>query len=259
MELLIPVGWALLIASMMLSLFLLSRVTEVPLPHHLVNSTHSSIKGLVILLTGTSGWRRFDQGLAEKLAAAGYPVLGLDTLRYFFKKRKSPAILAADLSKAIREQGLEGIDLVFIGHGKGADVLPFAVNLLEPSLKARVSLVTLLGVARLASFHLRLSDLMSGGRNGLFPLQVSPELKRMEVFSGLCVYGNRDRVSLGRNLKRVPAMEVREVQGGRVFTDGDMVAGLVLEKLAHLKAAASPVQSLTTESVRPVESPSATL
>lgn len=255
MELLIPIGWALLIASTMAGLFLLSRVTEVELPHHFIENKGSARRGLVVLLTGTGGWLRFDQRLAEKLASAGYQVLGLDSLRYFFKKTKSPAILASDLSKAILEQGGLNKKLIFIGHGKGADVLPFAVNLLDPQLKVRVHLVTLLGVARLASFYLRFSDLMSGGRSGPFPLQVSPELKRMEVVSGLCVYGNKDLVSLARNLKRIPSMEVREIPGGRVFTDSDLVARLVLEKLENLDLAETR-RIPDPEPVRPSEGPS---
>lgn len=223
----------LLIATSMGVLYLTSRVSDQPLPHNLVPSSGGAPRGLAVVLSGERGWIRFDQKLSEYLAAARLDVLGLDSLRYFYHKKKTPAKLAADLSEAIRQwaQAQKGnFEIVFIGYAKGADVLPFAVNLLEPELRQRIKLVALLGVGRLASFRLQLSDLWGRGRSSLFPAQVTPEIRKLEDIPGLCVYGDKDRVSLCRNLKRVTKMDVKEISSGPVFQDSAEIADLILGK-----------------------------
>ncbi|MEZ0390787.1 MAG: AcvB/VirJ family lysyl-phosphatidylglycerol hydrolase [Pseudobdellovibrionaceae bacterium] len=233
MEFLIPFFMAILITICMGALFLISRVSELPLPHVHFESQQGSPKGLAVILSGASGWVKFDQRLAEIFSAARFEVMGLDSLRYFFQKKKTPALLAEDLSRVIQEwldshPGQH--DIIFVGYSKGADVLPFAVNLLKEELRSKVKMVALLGVARLAAFRLGLGDLLKGGRSGPYPHQVTPEIRKLENIPGMCIYGDQDRVSLCRNLKRVPSMEVREVKGGPTFHDADQVAEMILSK-----------------------------
>lgn len=252
-SLVIPFLLAFLIALFMGALFLISRISDLPLPHFRLASTQGSPRALAIVLSGSGGWIRFDQRLAEALSAAQMDVLGIDSLRYFFWKKKSPALLASDIANMIRqwqEKQSEAKDLILIGYSKGADVLPFAVNLLEPDLRDKVKLVALLGVARLAAFRMSLGDLMTGGRKGLFPLQVSPEIKKLDPLPGLCIYGHQDRVSLCRNLKRVSSMEVHEIQGGSVFYEVEPILNLILQKYEK------QIQEPETEILEPQRAPS---
>jgi type IV secretory pathway VirJ component len=224
---------AFLIVFSMGFLFLISRVTELPIPHNTVSSAAGSPRALAIILSGIGGWIRFDQRLAETLAAARFDVIGIDSLRYFYQKKKTPAMLAQDLSNVMRQwlqEQKEDLEIVLVGYSKGADVLPFAVNLLEPELRNRIQLIALLGVGRLATFKIQLSDLLGRGRSSLFPVQVTPEIRKLENIPGLCIYGDKDRVSLCRNLKRVPSMEVKEIRSGPVFHDSGAIADIILTK-----------------------------
>jgi len=72
-------------------------------------------------------WRlgRTRQRRGGSLAANGIPVIGLDSLRYFWSAR-SPQGLGADLDRMIRyyltQLGKQRV--VLIGYSQGADVLP---------------------------------------------------------------------------------------------------------------------------------------
>lgn len=59
------------------------------------------------------------------MAARGIPVVGFDSLRYFWKKR-TPEGLAADLDRVLRYYGRHWgkSKLILIGYSQGADVLP---------------------------------------------------------------------------------------------------------------------------------------
>jgi len=245
-----PILLAFLITLFMGTLFLVSRISDLPLPHFIMNSTQGKPRALAVILSGSGGWIRFDQRLAEALAEAKMDVIGIDSLRYFFWKKKSPAILASDLTRVIRhwmETQNGPKELILVGYSKGADVLPFAVNLLEQELRDQVKLVALLGVARLAAFRMSLGDLLTGGRKGLFPLQVSPEIKKLDQIPGLCIYGDKDRVSLCRNLKRVSSMEVHEIKSGPVFHETEPILDLLLRKYSENSQEAQVVDSALAE------------
>lgn len=225
-------GLCFLISLSMGFLYLVSRVSALPLPHAFLKSPSANPKALAIVFSGPAGWIGFDHRLGEALSESKMDVMGIDYLRYFFWKKKTPALLAQDLTDMIQawtqEKG-ESAKVVLVGYSKGADVLPFAINLLSDEMKSRIQLVTLISVSRLANFTLHLSNLLMGG-HGPFALKVGPEIRKLEGIPGLCIYGNRDLVSLARNLKTISNMEVREVQGGPIFQDAQAVAEIIIKK-----------------------------
>ena len=78
--------------------------------------------------------------MAAALSAKGIPVVGLDSLRYFWTAR-TPEGLAADTDRMIRYYlahfGKKRV--LLIGYSQGADVLPFAVNRLPAATRAHAS------------------------------------------------------------------------------------------------------------------------
>ena len=84
-----------------------------------------------IIMSGDGGWAGLDKDVAAALAAHGIPIVGLDSLRYFWSAR-TPEGLAADTDRMIRYYlaHLNKKRVLLIGYSQGADVLPFAV---EPS------------------------------------------------------------------------------------------------------------------------------
>ena len=112
-----------------------------------------------LLLTGDGGWAGLDQELAARLAAAGVPTVGLNSLKYFWKAR-TPEEATRDVTRILRHYlaAWHKERVLLIGYSFGADVLPFVVNRLPAELRARVVSVSLLGIDASASFEVHLSD-----------------------------------------------------------------------------------------------------
>lgn len=55
---------------------------------------------MVVYLSGDGGWNAFSQGFCQAIAQAGMPVVGIDALKYF-RKKKSPGLVAEDISQLI--------------------------------------------------------------------------------------------------------------------------------------------------------------
>jgi type IV secretory pathway VirJ component len=103
---------------------------------------------LAVIYSGDGGWRDIDKQIGEVLAAGGMPVVGVDSLRYFWRRR-TPKEVARDLPAILHHfeelWGTRGA--VLVGYSFGAGVLPFAVNRLAEAERARVVQVSLLGLA----------------------------------------------------------------------------------------------------------------
>jgi type IV secretory pathway VirJ component len=184
-----------------------------------------------ILMSGDGGWAGLDQEIAGALSAKGIPVVGLDSLRYFWSAR-TPQGVAADTDRMIRYYSAHfgKKRVLLIGYSQGADVLPFAVNRLPPASKAQVALVAILGMSEHALFEFHVSNWLSDDNSGPPTL---PEVNRITGVPVLCIYGEDEHDSLCPKLD--PAkVKIVKLKGGHHF-DGDY-AGLANQILT----AASP-------------------
>ncbi|MGO9424754.1 MAG: virulence factor family protein [Steroidobacteraceae bacterium] len=180
-----------------------------------------------IILSGDGGWAGLDKEVALALSARGIPVVGLDSLRYFWTAR-TPDGLAADTDHMIRYYlaHLDKKRVLLIGYSQGADVLPFAVNRLPAATRARVSLTALMGMSEHALFEFHVSSWISNGSSGPPTL---PEVARLAGTPVLCIYGEDDNDSLCPKLDP-RTVRVVKLKGGHHF-NGDY-ASLAREILA---------------------------
>ncbi|HKW83772.1 MAG TPA: AcvB/VirJ family lysyl-phosphatidylglycerol hydrolase [Burkholderiaceae bacterium] len=146
-----------------------------------------------VLLSGDGGWAGIDKGIAEALVQKGVPVVGFDSLRYFWSPR-TPEGLAGDLDRIIRYYAArwKRKEVILIGYSQGADVLPFAFNRLPARTRASVRLTALLGLGQKASFEFHLSNWI--GPSGDKP--IAPEAAKLAAARTLCIYGQDERDSL---------------------------------------------------------------
>lgn len=191
-----------------------------------------------IFLSGDGGWAGLDKDLAGALAARGLPVVGFDSLRYFWSAR-TPAGLAADLDRLIRAYAARWhcTELVLVGYSQGADVLPFAVNRLPAATRRQVSQLVLLNPGARASFEFHLESWLHRDEDGL---PTAPELARLSAPEVLCVYGRDDEDAICPRLS--PAQARRLALPGDHHFDGDYaaLAARVLAALAMTNAPAAP-------------------
>ena len=183
-----------------------------------------------IIMSGDGGWAGIDQNIAAALSAKGIPVVGWDSLRYYWTAR-TPDGLAADTDKMIRYylSHFGKNRVLLIGYSQGADVLPFAVNRLPASTKGPVSLMAILGMSEHALFEFHVSSWISDDNSGPATL---PEVNRVTGMPVLCIYGEDEQDSLCPKLDPTK-FNVVKVKGGHHF-DGNY-AGLADDILAAAK------------------------
>lgn len=110
---------------------------------------------VTLFLSGDGGWRDLDRDVAGEMAKLGYPVVGIDTLRYYWQ-HKTPEQSAADLSELMQHyrQKWGTKRFVLTGYSFGADVLPAIYNRLPVEDQQRIDAVMLLAFARSGSFEI---------------------------------------------------------------------------------------------------------
>jgi type IV secretory pathway VirJ component len=152
--------------------------------------TTSATPLFAVLISGDGGWAKIDQSISEHLAANGIPVVGLNSLQYFWTKR-APETLAHDVAMLIEKYSARwnAHDVLLIGYSRGADVLPFAVSRLPDAVRRRVALVALLSPSKSATFEFKVTDWFKA-RNGV---PVRPEIDKLRGTKTICVYGTDDR------------------------------------------------------------------
>ncbi|PAU52066.1 virulence factor family protein [Pseudomonas sp. PIC25] len=144
---------------------------------------------LTLFYSGDGGWRDLDRAVAEEMAKGGYPVIGIDSLRYFWE-HKSPEQGAADLARLMRQHRQAGMrHFVLVGYSFGADVLPAIYNRLPAAEREQVDAVVLLALARSGSFEIEVQGWL--GSTGQEAATV-PELVRLPPARVLCVYGREE-------------------------------------------------------------------
>jgi type IV secretory pathway VirJ component len=180
-----------------------------------------------IIMSGDGGWAGLDQDVAAALSAKGIPVVGLDSLRYYWTPR-TPSGLAADTDRMIRYYlahfGKQRV--LLIGYSQGADVLPFAVNRLPAATRAHVALTAVMGMSEHALFEFHLTSWVSDDNSGPATL---PEIDRIAGMPVLCIYGADENDSLCPKLDP-KKFHIVKLKGGHHF-DGDY-AGLASQILS---------------------------
>lgn len=100
---------------------------------------------LIVFYSGDGGWANLTTQLSKELQKAGYPVVGIDCMHYFWKEKES-AVAARELSKLIEDQSaLWGTSrVVLLGYSMGADVLPLITRQLPKEIFDRVKSMILI-------------------------------------------------------------------------------------------------------------------
>lgn len=169
-----------------------------------------------VLISGDGGWAGLDKQVAAALAQSGIPVVGVDSLRYFWREH-TPDDIATDLGRIMHHYAAHWRrpKALLIGYSQGADVMPFAVARLPAATRAMIPLQVLLGLGERAQFAFHLSNWVHSSAEGL---PIAPELEKLDVRT-LCIYGEDDADSLCPRLGN-STLQAMRVPGGHHF-NGD--------------------------------------
>ena len=185
---------------------------------------------LAVLYSGDGGWTGVDKGIAAVLARAGIPMVGVNSLRYFWTER-TPQGLASDVDRVLRFYAAhwKKSRALLIGYSQGADVLPFAMNRLPAASRQLVAQVVLMGLGEKASFEFHVANWLGSDDDESLPIR--PEATKLTAQTALCLYGADEQDSL---CPKLPATSVyaQSLPGGHHF-DGayDELAALILARL----------------------------
>jgi type IV secretory pathway VirJ component len=183
-----------------------------------------------VVISGDGGWASIDKHIAAALHDQGIPVVGLNSLRYFWRRR-TPEETAADVARIIEAYAKEWNKtfVVLVGYSRGADVLPFVINRLPPDSRSKVVMAVFLTLEPTIDFEIHAGDIFNFNSSRAQP--VKPELDQYTGIPGLCFYGKDELDSLCRGLK-IPNVEVIEMKGGHHFGgEYQRLGKLILERL----------------------------
>ena len=173
---------------------------------------------MAVIYSGDGGWRDLDKQIGEFLSAHGTPVVGIDSLRYFWRE-KTPDQVALDLARILRHYRARWgtREVILVGYSFGAGVVPFAVNRLPADARAAVVQISLLGLGSRAPFEFRVSGWLGGPEGAERP--VLPEATRLDLSRVQCVYGEQEEDTLCRD-PALAGAEIIRTPGSHHF-DGD--------------------------------------
>ncbi|POA33006.1 MULTISPECIES: virulence factor family protein [unclassified Pseudomonas] len=171
---------------------------------------------VTLFLSGDGGWRDLDRDVAGEMAKIGYPVVGIDTLRYYWQ-HKSPEQSAIDLTELMQHYRQKWGTKRFIltGYSFGADVLPAIYNRMPESEQQRVDAIILLAFARTGSFEIQVEGwLGNAGKEA----DTGPEMAKLPADKVLCIYGAEEIAESGCTDKTAVG-EALKLPGGHHFDE----------------------------------------
>ncbi|MFO6123314.1 virulence factor family protein, partial [Pseudomonas aeruginosa] len=171
---------------------------------------------VTLFYSGDGGWRDLDKDSAEHMASMGYPVVGIDTLRYYWQ-HKSPEQSAADLSKLMQHyrEKWGAKRFVLAGYSFGADILPAIYNRLPGKDQQQVKAMLLLALARTGSFEIEVEGWL--GKAGE-EAATGPEMARLPAAKVFCIYGAEEKDESGCTQSQAVG-EKLELPGGHHFDE----------------------------------------
>jgi type IV secretory pathway VirJ component len=192
---------------------------------------------LAVIVSGDGGWAGIDREVGGALAARGIPVVGLNSLSYFWRSR-TPDEIARDLARILEHYfaawGKQRA--ILVGYSMGADVLPFMVDRLPEALRDRVDLVALLGPEKMASFEFHVTQWLGGGSASDRP--VMPEIRKLAGRPRLlCLYGEKESDSICPGLDPALGRSVGFAGSHHFGGNYDALAERILQELPGHTAA----------------------
>lgn len=149
----------------------------------------------IIFYSGDGGWRDLDRDVGQQLANLGYPVIGVDTLRYYWQ-RKEPSQAAADLASIMDKYKKQWSIkyFVLVGFSFGADVMPALYNRLNPEEQQQIIAVQLLAFSRGVNYEIKVAGWVTNTKTEAL---TGPEVAKIPKQKLLCIIGEEEAKDSG--------------------------------------------------------------
>lgn len=176
---------------------------------------------MAIMISGDGGWRDLDKTVAGLLQAQGVPVVGLDSLRWFWSHR-TPEETGRELARLIDiyTDRWDVRHVILAGYSFGASVLPAAFNTMPPETRAKVAEIALLAPGVTADWEITVSGWLGSASSAATP--IAPDLAALPPGLVQCIYGEKETDSACPALDG-SGVELIRTTGGHHF-DGNYPA-----------------------------------
>lgn len=201
------------------------------LPTHLIDGKATK-DTLAIFYSGDGGWQELDEEVSDDLKNAGIPVVGLDSLRYFWSQRTAHET-AKDLGHIIDyyTSRLNVHHVMLIGYSFGADVMPASYNKLNQQQRNKVRSVTLLSMSHTVDYVVSLRGWLGFQTEGKGGNPVN-DVKAIKPEIIQCIYGKDDDHDNACPALRGTGVQVIGMPGGHHFGgDYDKLAQYMIASL----------------------------
>jgi type IV secretory pathway VirJ component len=159
---------------------------------------------IALILSGDGGWYGFEQRIAQNLGGHGIPVIGIDTRKYFWK-RKTPEKSASDMAALLKYYSARWNKHKFIimGYSQGAEIVPFLISRFDGPVKSCIKSAVLLSPETTTDFEVHISNMIGAG-NSQNTYNVIEEMKKILNINILCIFGDGEKTKVPSILKPTP-------------------------------------------------------
>ncbi|QHS62331.1 AcvB/VirJ family lysyl-phosphatidylglycerol hydrolase [Chitinophaga agri] len=186
---------------------------------------------VVFYITGDGGMKKFSVDMVNTLAGKGYPVIGLNALKYFWSK-KTPSQAAGDVAALMEYYGAQwkNRSFILIGYSMGADVLPFIYNNLPLGLQAQVQHLVFMSPSSSTDMVVHLSDML--GKTSTPGSMSVPAAMNTITNKPLLLISGKDEKDFDYKWLTINNYRQLVLPGGHHYNDD--AVGVVRQILSHL-------------------------
>jgi len=187
---------------------------------------------MAVIYSGDGGWRDIDKEVGSKLQKEGIPVVGIDSLHYFWSERK-PQETADDLGKIIdlyrKQWNVKHV--LLIGYSFGADVVPATYKLLKPAEKSSIVQISLLSLSHEVDYVISVMGWLGQKTEGAGGDPVA-DLKDVDPKLVQCIYGTDDDDEVACPDMKDSGASVVELPGDHHFDENyDLLTKTIVDAL----------------------------
>lgn len=205
-----------------------SETTRPNLPLHLITGKPTK-DTVAILYSGDGGWQDLNERVGRYLRDKGIPVVGVDSLNYFWSERTSTET-ARDLGRIIDyyTKRLKVQHVFLIGYSFGADIMPASYNRLSREQKSKVRAISLLSLSHKVDYVVSIRGWLGMQTEGKGGNPVD-DLKSIRPDMVQCIYGKDDDHDNACPTLKGSGVQVIGMPGGHHFGgDYDKLAQNIL-------------------------------
>lgn len=201
------------------------------LPLKVMESSAQPTLPMVVYISGDGGFNTFTDSLCSNLSHDGFPVVILDSKKYFWNS-KTPEEATTDLLTIVEtyKKRWQRDRFVLIGFSFGASLVPFLVNQLPEDTGKTLLLNILIDPDKRCDFEIHLSDMLNlGASKGQY--DVISELKKVNP-GKTSIYFGSDETDEIRQAFQNTGLKVQVVQGNHHFDSSyEVLAELLAEEM----------------------------